>query len=805
MSSGPDIGQAMAQISFLSSCAVDFETAAGPVGSGLAASYGQQGRALRVQIQEIYKSIANTIGDWNKSQLAEQCQTLAAEQSQQCQVDNQLATQAAAVAKAEQGEHSGIGPQVLEIVGGEDFPQGREIVLDIGGGLFTGVFSGTSFTISKRRHPDNEKQFQQTLLDSFSGGSTGGGSTGGGSVCPTEAASNCATPESCTKTKLSMNTPNWVTGTLRARESWVIHCPPVNMSGNRTSTVDGETSVTGADGNPILVNNISPKAMEPIQFWADPGTNVSISGYDPMCYVACIIPCRVLTVKAFRQIPGNARRLVSVPGSYYTISTQRLTTDLTITYVVLNKDLTKYSEEGWESGIYVSVASSVGPNIADILVYLITTYTSMSYNHTDFSLVKTQLAKFPANFPVLDRKNSLDILQELAYQARCALWSDDGIFRIKYLAVKPAAVDTITLEDLDFDTGFTVSSDSTESLLTKYKCKWHLTWAQPDPLGKHVPGGEYNLTLRNNVKKYGTKEQSYDFYIYNQPDIVQKIATFWLIRKSTMWKRISFSTFLPKLPLEIFDAVYLDFGSNGPSSGPTLAVIISVKYNSDKKTIDFICEVPIRFGEMSTYDLYWPSDMDIHYPIPADIASGNAGGDGLGKSMTTTSLPVGYLPTTDNNNNLFVGGINIGYIGRAELGDRSPSDLGFVARPVQVELTSPGIAGSSPRTSTVFSPLAVINIVVPAKPKPLGIVPMPQGHGEAINLDDAILFDPDTRKYAAFRQFFKCITASRELLADTEALWTDPEDSTKGLKFDFKKDTERDQLGAGTAFLQDEL
>src|SRR5690606_22001343 len=43
------------------------------------------------------------------------------------------------------------------IEGGELFPQGQTLTLNIGGGKFTGVFSGNEFTISSREHPQFEE------------------------------------------------------------------------------------------------------------------------------------------------------------------------------------------------------------------------------------------------------------------------------------------------------------------------------------------------------------------------------------------------------------------------------------------------------------------------------------------------------------------------------------------------------------------------------------------------------------------------------------------------------------------------
>ena len=56
----------------------------------------------------------------------------------------------------------------------------------------------------------------------------------------------------------------------------------------------------------------------------------------------------------------------------------------------------------------------------------------------------------------------------------------------------------------------------------------------------------------------GTKSETFDWFTHNQPDIIQKCVTFWMIRLSNSWKRISFNGFMHLLQLETFDTVTLD-------------------------------------------------------------------------------------------------------------------------------------------------------------------------------------------------------------------------------------------------------
>src|SRR5262249_2135571 len=155
---------------------------------------------------------------------------------------------------------------------------------------------------------------------------------------------------------------------------------------------------------------------------------------------------------------------------------------------------------------------------------------------------------------------------------------------------------------------------------------WHLSWAADEP---------EKFILRHNVNKYGTKEETFDWYIYNQPDIIMKCATFWLIRKCNTWKKIRFRAFLNTLALETFDTVTLNVPAY-VAAGPIKAVVEQASYNSDENTVNFECMVPVRAGEMTQMPFFWPADLppDVVFPTPQDIISGCAGGAGLGAGAT---------------------------------------------------------------------------------------------------------------------------------------------------------------------------
>ncbi len=241
---------------------------------------------------------------------------------------------------------------------------------------------------------------------------------------------------------------------------------------------------------------------------------------EPITYIVSIIPGTVLAVKAYKQFTGE-RRLVVVPDNLYRVET-KVYGSVTAVQIVFDRPLSTITDQsttngsngGWSDDIYVTFQSTIGPNIVDILKHLIDTYTDLEYDAATFNAVRTKLEKFPANFPILERKNTLQVLQEIAYQARCALWISNGVFYLKYLPEAPITDATITASDLEAEKGIEVELTPTEDLVTKMVVKWRISWA-PGSTDRPKDKSEKTMILRHNVTRYGIQEEEYDWYIYN--------------------------------------------------------------------------------------------------------------------------------------------------------------------------------------------------------------------------------------------------------------------------------------------------
>lgn len=357
-------------------------------------------------------------------------------------------------------------------------------------------------------------------------------------------------------------------------------------------------------------------------FWkADPGSQILDINNICELHICNILPSTIKAVHCYRNTEDE-RFLAQVPSSFYTKNEAESWGGLTLTTLRLKVPMA-WQNDGWEDTLYVTLDSSVGPNVVDILEHLIETYTNKTVDATSFNYVRDLFDdKYPANFPLFTRPNVFEILNDIAWQARCVLILKNDVFYIKYLSEEPNSDATITDSDVDLTT-LKMSTQATEDITTKMTCTW-----RPN----HLPEEPQYVILRNNVAKYGIHERDVDFFIYNIQELVVKSATFWLIRESNSWKQVTFDTFLTQLELETYDTITLDLNGDYFSASPVKAVVVDNNYNSTDHTISLSCWLPVRMGEMSQYPFAWPAGLD------ADVEYVATGGTGIGINIVDELL-----------------------------------------------------------------------------------------------------------------------------------------------------------------------
>jgi hypothetical protein len=242
------------------------------------------------------------------------------------------------------------------------------------------------------------------------------------------------------------------------------------------------------------------------------------------------------------------------------------------------------------------------------------------------------LTNYPTNFWVKDKLNVFQLIQDIAYQSRCAMYIRDDVVYIVYLPEEPTSVRTLTESDIITNT-FQIKLSDSSDLVTKYVA----TWRESEAGVVSTDNIENKLILKYNVNKYGINEETTDYFTQNTFSTILKSSTFWLIRLSNTWKQVEFDTPLTMLDLDLFDCITLNVAQL--SDTPIKTIVTGVQYNNQDNTIHFECLTPIRSGETDQYRFFWPADIDAANLFPPTVDEICAG---AGYPFVVTP-PIGHI------------------------------------------------------------------------------------------------------------------------------------------------------------------
>lgn len=372
-------------------------------------------------------------------------------------------------------------------------------------------------------------------------------------------------------------------------------------------------------------------------FEAPPGTTIRPAGPDCEIYIANILPSTIKAVHAYRENEDGERYLAPIPSRYYIKNESADLGTYQVTALTFPRALRNIPSENWEDDVYVTLVSSVGPNVVDIMEWIIDTYTDKTVDATNFATAKTLIQSggeelYPANICLLSRPNALEELNRIAWESRFALYLQNDVFFLKYLSAEPTQDDSLTRADVETET-LKIEYSATEDLVTRMIATYNKTGLPLEPGEK-----QSKYVLRHNIKKYGLHSSTEHFHIYNIPELVLKSATFWMIRRSNTWKKIRFQTFHTKIRLDTLDTLLLSFSETFFANSPIKGIIEQAEYNSAENSIMMLVHTGIKTGEMDQYIHFWPAlqDPPEEFPTNLEIELGFAGGYGPGQGVTGT-------------------------------------------------------------------------------------------------------------------------------------------------------------------------
>jgi hypothetical protein len=487
--------------------------------------------------------------------------------------------------------------EAITILGGEQFPQLQPVTIRIDDVVYEGSFNGELFTITST----NRQDIPDGNID-------------------------------CT------NIDPLTQGYRDANES-----QPDNLTECQEPTKRFELRVVGGAGQAWrALGDIEDSSFK----WLPSGSKVHLESTQTRVHIVSMITGTIDGVFAYRTF-GDTRQLTEVPTDYYEVVTTNYG-DLTVEEIHLERSLQSYTE-GWEEKLYVQFTSDVGPNPRDVIEWIVDNYTDFTIDTESFDAVEAYLTNYPCNFYHASKTNVLDVLNQIAYEARCALFITDNVVKLSYLPVEPAADVTMTGADIVAGS-FEFHHTRTENLITSTNVTWQ-PWGT-SILSQDSPIRDF--TVENNVEKYGYFGRSEVYDTITNEDQALKTATFWSIRDSNTWRIVTFQTTLEHMNLELFDCIQLN--RSGFPNTKCVVRAMSVEPNSGIVTLE--CWTPILSGSTTEYMWAWPSQQPVE-PYPDNNFQ-------VDPPIISISPPTDHPLWIDTNGNP---------VRPPTTGDRFPSDL----------------------------------------------------------------------------------------------------------------------------------
>lgn len=405
------------------------------------------------------------------------------------------------------------------------------------------------------------------------------------------------------------------------------------FSGDIFTIVDAQHP-QGAVYNSLVLGDPSTRDLEPVItrsnfFFADAGTPIRIAQnsfggvnevLSPVRYIVSAgINVTILALYAWQTDGVTGFKYFNAVPSTYWESFTFLPNDpngfgpMPVTAVLLPQPLSTLNDSegfslGYEDELFATVTSPIGPGVVDIMRFIINTYTDYDIDETSFAAVAIDLQNTPMNFALLNRPNAIKVLQDIAYQARCIIYSKDDVFYLKFLPSQGPPTATISEADILFNS-LEVTTTETEDLITKYVAIWKpdYTYTRDGNFTNQIP--DYKVVLRFNTDPYGLHEQDFQYFAYNQQVLVATAATFWMIRMANIFKIVKMTVPLTKLNIESLDYVTLNFSHPFIANGPVVGFVEEAVFNPDEYSVNLTIWTPVRIGEMTPYAFAYPGDL----------------------------------------------------------------------------------------------------------------------------------------------------------------------------------------------------
>lgn len=204
-------------------------------------------------------------------------------------------------------------------------------------------------------------------------------------------------------------------------------------------------------------------------------------------------------------------------------------------------------------------SSTVIYNPADVLYNLLTNEFLLNVATDRVDLVSftrcaesQELIDLKVGFAIIETKDGLELLQDIARQCRSLITFDQGVFSMKLLRNEARYWNATIRENSILQNSATIKETAVDDMPSRLAVEWRRTW---DDKTKPRSRVAINSTIE---AIYPVNVREFKIDIYHDPEHVETIARFWIERLGRIYREFRFETYGRALALQPAD--WIDIG-----------------------------------------------------------------------------------------------------------------------------------------------------------------------------------------------------------------------------------------------------
>jgi hypothetical protein len=311
--------------------------------------------------------------------------------------------------------------------------------------------------------------------------------------------------------------------------------------------------------------------------------------------------CNLFTSSAILEVWGRRKFYENeiwqkIPSSYYTkvLDTTIVTSPGAVTRHVTTLEfeyaLSSYECENWFDEVYVSLTSSVTNVVKDLVNWVVTNYTTFTFDATSHS------PPMPVNFAYFGVIDAMEFLYQIAWQVASVLTITGTVVKLTYLGTAPGISETEIDTDLVIAKTVEIAYKDIEDINTQIKATYVTDYSG-------IPDASHSYIAKENESIFGVKSRVDNFWALTCADAVESVSDFWAYRMGNSWKTIKCNAFIEASDFSVYMIGKFMLGVDVVNN--VHGLLTTVNHDSASPHVAIEAELAVKAGETTEDSDYW--------------------------------------------------------------------------------------------------------------------------------------------------------------------------------------------------------